>query len=222
MGLAEECLRRGHEVWAIGRHCPPPLSDSVRFVSRDLGVLDDVPGGVRELVDLGQRFDLVVLNAGVLAAIRDLSQTPLEDVQRSMNLNVWANKLLLDALFERAAEVRQVIGISSGAAVSGNRGWNAYALSKATFRMLLQLYAAERAETHFCSFAPGLVDTGMQDYLCGLSVEAIAKYPTVARIQSRRGTPDMPTPAELAPRLLEAFVQVLGTPSGGFVDIRKM
>jgi hypothetical protein len=88
--------------------------------------------------------------------------------------------------------------------------------------MLLRLYAAEMPDTHFCSVAPGLVDTAMQDYLCGLDEEHASTFPSVARIQGARGTEAMPTPEVLAPRLLRIFEQVRERPSGDFVDIRKM
>ena len=86
--------------------------------------------------------------------------------------------------------------------------------------MMLKLYAAEIPDTHFCSLAPGLVDTSMQDYLCGLEASYGAKFPTVARIQSARGTDGMPSPEQLAPRLLDKIGELLKEPSGSFIDIR--
>ncbi len=38
---------------------------------------------------------------------------------------------------------------------------------------------------HFCALAPGLIDTAMQDYLCGL--DASERFPSLARIQAARG-----------------------------------
>ena len=118
--------------------------------------------------------------------------------------------------------MRQVIGISSGAAVRGSRGWNGYALSKAAFAMLIQLYAAERSETHFCSLMPGIVQTKMQDDLCSLSAEQRRQFPAVERLIAARGTADMPLPDVAAAALLDAFEWALKEPSGALLDLRKL
>jgi len=92
---------------------------------------------------------LVVLNAGILPAFADLKDTGMADIKDSMQVNVWANKVLLDYLLATIPEIKQVIGISSGASQSGHRGWNAYAISKAALNMLLALYSFHRFSTRF-------------------------------------------------------------------------
>jgi NAD(P)-dependent dehydrogenase (short-subunit alcohol dehydrogenase family) len=194
----------------------------LHFVQQDIADFQTLPQALSNLTAGIDQFDLVILNAGMLGGIRDLCDTPLDEIQRVMTLNTWANKILLDSLFAQGLGITQVIGMSSGAAISGSRGWSAYALSKATFKMLLQLYAAERPQTHFCSIAPGLVDTAMQDYLCELPASACQTYPSLGRIQAARGTDTMPTPNELAPTLLQHFEKVRSEPSGCFIDIRNL
>jgi len=221
--LAAEFLKSGDIVYALNRGAPAePRDTGLHFVGHDLSDLDGIPSAMSELLTDATHLDLVILNAGVLGPIRDLVNTPMDELQHVMDINTWANKILLDTLIRRGVTVDQVIGISSGAAVSGNRGWNSYSLSKAAFVMLLRLYAAELPATHFCSVAPGLVDTAMQDYLCGLDEAHASTFPSVARLQSARGTEAMPGPEALAPRLLRIFDQVLDRPSGDFVDIRKL
>ncbi|MBW2712440.1 MAG: SDR family NAD(P)-dependent oxidoreductase [Deltaproteobacteria bacterium] len=224
--LARACLERGDQVYGISRRTPDwqPHSnhaEDLHFARQDITDFETLPQTLATLLKGVKKLDLLLLNAGVLGEIRDLHDTPLEEIQRVMTVNTWANKVLLDSLFDQGVAMEQVVGMSSGAAVSGSRGWNAYALSKASFKMLLQLYAAEWPETHFCSFAPGLVDTAMQDYLCDLSAEDCQTYPSLGRIQSVRGTKAMPTPDELAPTLLECFPQIRSEPSGSFIDIRN-
>lgn len=222
--LASACLQRGDRVYAMNRREPDLEQNpgTLRFQRHDLSDLEGIPNALAQLLGGVDHLDLIVLNSGVLGPIRDLVDTPMDELQRVMDINTWANKLLLDSVAKSGISVRQVIGISSGAAVSGNRGWNSYSLSKAAFAMLLRLYAAEMPATHFCSVAPGLVDTAMQDYLCGLDQDHATTFPSVARIQGARGTEAMPTPEDLAPRLLSVFEQVLDRPSGDFVDIRKL
>ncbi len=220
--LARACLERGDRVFGLSRRTPSQLSSEAgfHFQAQDLTDAEEIPASLRALLGGVAKLDLVVLNAGALGEIKDLRDTGLDEIRQVMEINTWANKVLLDALLALGIPVTQVIGISSGAAVSGSRGWNAYALSKAAFKMLLQLYAAEAPATHFCSFAPGLVDTAMQDYLCGLPTEQCDIFPSLGRIQATRGTADMPSPEALAPTLLDCFDKVRSKPSGCFVDLR--
>lgn len=168
-GLAKVYLERGAEVYGCSRREPADLvANGLRFASVDL---TDETGGARtfgELIRTAGHFDTVILNAGKLGEIRDMADTPLDDLRETMEVNVWANKWLLDALFADGRTVGHVVAISSGASQSGSRGWNGYSLSKAALNMLVKLYAGERPETHFTAFAPGLVDTAMQDYLTNL------------------------------------------------------
>ena len=48
--------------------------------------------------------------------------------------------------------------------------------------MLIELYAKEHAETHFISLAPGIIDTGMQDYI--YTIEEEEKFPVVQKLKS--------------------------------------
>jgi benzil reductase ((S)-benzoin forming) len=223
LALARALLARGDRVLALQRR-PSPLAGAPGF--SELGCDLEDHAGIEPRVGLllagVKRLDLIVLNAAIASPIADLADTPLADIQRVMNINTWANKLLLDAVFARGIRVDQVVGVSSGAAVNGSRGWNGYALSKAAFLMLLALYAAERPETHFCSLAPGIVQTRMQDDLNDATPEALEKFPALKRLVAARGTPDMPLPELAAPRLLEAFERARGQASGAFVSLKSL
>ncbi|NQZ60089.1 MAG: hypothetical protein HRT88_21775 [Lentisphaeraceae bacterium] len=59
---------------------------------------------------------------------------------------------------------------------------------------LIQLYAHENVDTHYAAFAPGLIDTSMQDYLC--SRQDVDEFPSLQRIQSARSTMSMPSAVE--------------------------
>ena len=223
LALARLWLAQGARVLALQRR-PSPLLGRPQFreVYADLADLEALPERVRELLDGTAELDRVVLNAAVAAPLRDLADTPLAELRQLMDINTWANKLILDALYGSGVRIRQVVGISSGAAVRGSRGWNGYSLSKAAFVMLIQLYAAERPETHFCSLMPGIVQTKMQDDLCSLGADERRKFPAVERLLAARGTPDMPLPDVAAAALLAAFDQALQEPSGSLLDLRKL
>ena len=153
---------------------------------------------------------------------RRLKGASIEEIRHVMDVNVWANKVLIDVLFERLENVDQIVAISPGAAVSGSRGWNAYSLSKATLNMLIDLYSKEYASCHFCALAPGLIETGMQDYITGLPDSYQAKYPLVKILKEARGTEKMPKPMETAKIVSKSIANALKQPSGSFLDVREM
>jgi NAD(P)-dependent dehydrogenase (short-subunit alcohol dehydrogenase family) len=220
-GLAKIYLEQGAQVYGCSRRAPDDLIQSgLHFASVDLSDGKAGPEKLSNLIGDVERFDCVILNAGKLGEIRDMKDAPLEDLRETMEINVWANKWILDMIFEQASEVKQVVGISSGASHSGSRGWNGYSLSKASLNMLIKLYAGERPSTHFTSFAPGLVDTAMQDYLTDLPADE--RYKPLEILKSAKGTDKMPDSATCAQMLIDAFPKLLERPSGEFADIRKL
>lgn len=189
-------------------------------VSQDLGDLEGMKKPLTDFIAGLDRFDLVVLNAGILPKIRDMKETSIEDIKNVMDVNVWSNKMLLDILFQNLGMIKQVVAISSGAAVNGSRGWNAYALSKATLNMLISLYAAENTNTHFISLAPGIIDTDMQEFISSLPDDE--RFPVVASLKNAKGTEMMPDAQTAAPKLDRAFRKAFKFSSGDFIDIRNI
>ncbi len=221
-GLAKYYLDQGHTVYGISRSHNETLEDheNFRFKSVDLLALDQIKEEITSLLEPLSHLDLVVLNAGILPNIGDMQETSLQEIKKVMDINVWANKLLLDTILKEAPPA-QVVAISSGASVSGSRGWNAYSLSKATLNMLVNLYAQEAEHTHFIAMAPGIIDTNMQEYISGLPDDF--SFPVVEKLKKAKGTPQMPPAEKAAPALAEAFIHARKKyPSGDFVDIRKM
>lgn len=221
--LARAFLAEGHEVLGCSRRGNAELckSDQYREALVDLADAAAVHERVPELLGDEQALDLVVLNAGVLGEFGDLAKADLAELQRTMQINLWANQIAMQALLANACVPRRVVAISSGAAVRGRRGWSGYALSKAALNMFVQLWAAELSDTHCAALAPGLIDTAMQDTLCGLPQDD--RYDSLDFLRGARDTVDMPKASEIAPRLaalcwsMEAHCE-----SGGFVDVRAL
>lgn len=220
--LAKYYLDSGHLVCGISRKMNEELNNysNFHFLVQDITRFSELETNLFSFLKDVQVFDLVILNAGVLNEIKDLKDTSLHEIMKVMDVNVWANKILIEALFREVNKIRQVVAVSSGAAVSGARGWNAYSLSKATLNMLINLYAKEYPGTHFCTLAPGLVDTGMQDYI--FSLEYDEKFPIVKRLKEAKGTGKMPKPDEAARSFARAVKLAKNYESGIFLDVRKM
>ncbi|QOC21699.1 SDR family NAD(P)-dependent oxidoreductase [Wenzhouxiangella sp. AB-CW3] len=223
-GLTEALLERDAIVWGMSRSgcaLKPKYDDVLRDRIQDLGSLNSIDEGLDSLLSDCLRLDLVILNAGILGRIQEISHTDVHDLEHMMRVNVWANKVILDWLIERQLPVDQVVAISSGAAVNMNYGWGGYSLSKAALNNLIQLYAQEMPDTHLVSLAPGLVDTGMQDYLCE-EVDS-EDFPSVQKLRDARGTDDMPGPRAAGDGIIDLLDTLKNDyESGAFVDIRDM
>jgi NAD(P)-dependent dehydrogenase (short-subunit alcohol dehydrogenase family) len=217
-GLARILSDRGLRVYGISRRgCDLPGVHDQRC---DLSDPAAVPAALANLLAEVETLDLVVLNAGILGTIRDLTRTPLAEAKRVMDVNLWANKTVMDWLHARGLPIAQIVMISSGAAVLGNRGWGGYALSKAALHMRAKPYAHEFPRTHIAAIAPGIIDTAIMDHLC---TEADADtFPALKRLRRARGTDAMPGPVAAAQRLIAVLPELKAHPSGSFIDIREL
>jgi NAD(P)-dependent dehydrogenase (short-subunit alcohol dehydrogenase family) len=218
LGLTQYYLQRGDSVVSLSRSRCPLEYDRLRQRQCDLAQLDGIADCLTGL--LPARIDLAILNAGILGEIQDLADTPMSQVREIMDINLWANKIIIDHLIRHKIQVEQLILVSSGASINGNRGWGAYSISKAALNMMAKLYAHEMPATHITAYAPGIIHTRMQDYLCQ-QVDT-AKFPSVQNLVNAYQTPDMPDIDNAAERIATSFARCLEFPSGSFVDIRQL
>ena len=218
LGLTRMLKDQGAAVYGLSRSgCPEETAGDIRV---DLADYAGIAPAMAQLLDGVERLDLVVLNAGLLGQIQSMQEADIAELRQLMDVNVWANKPILDHLLARGIEVGQIIAISSGAAVSGNFGWSGYSISKAALNMFVQLYAHEFPETPMHSLAPGLVDTAMQAFI---SEEVdVERFPALKRLQEARGTDAMPDNDTAAQRILDSLEDVRAIPTGRFADLRNL
>ena len=213
--LALEALSRGSEVYALSRRLPPELEGKIRFEKCDLLALEEIPPSVFRLLQGVEKLDLVILNAGILGRFGDMKEVPLYEMKKVMDINLWANKVIIDSLRDLGISPEMIIAISSGAGHNCNRGWNAYSLSKAALNCLVKLYAREMEETHLIALAPGLVLTPMLEEVMSKDVE---RFPSVKRIiESPKRTPQ-----EAAHLILDLVPRLREFESGSYVDVREL
>jgi NAD(P)-dependent dehydrogenase (short-subunit alcohol dehydrogenase family) len=221
-GLAKTFLEKGNEVFGISRREPKELIALAGYHHLNLDLTDTkkmqhtLPGFLMNQ----HQFDLVILNSGVLGEIKLMKEVSLDEMKAVFEINVWANKVLLDQLLSMQLKIKQVVGMSSGAALRSTPGWGSYSLSKAGLDMLMNIYAKEYPETHFCGFAPGLVDSEIQEYI--YSIEDADKYPSAKKLQEARYTELMPDAITAAPMLIEGMKKALQCESGSHVDVREL
>jgi NAD(P)-dependent dehydrogenase (short-subunit alcohol dehydrogenase family) len=222
-GLAKHYLAKGWRVYGASRRKPDDLAKhpELVFAGLDLFDLEAIKHVIQQLLHNQKYLELVILNAGQYGRFGDMRAQSLDDILKLFDLNVWANKVILDEVFSDDRQVSQVVAMSSGASLNGNRGWGGYSLSKAALNMLIRLYSRENPNTHFAAFAPGLVETPMLDYL--LSLPPDPQYPSLEVVRNKRGTTEMPTADEAAPFLAEAIASLPElVESGTYCDVREL
>ncbi len=214
--FVEYFLKKGYEVYALSRHLKDEFKGKIHFQHCDLLAIETVYPSTQKLLQNVKKLDFVILNAGLLTPLKDIHDTPIYEMEQMMDINVWANKIILDCIIDMKIEVPEIIAISSGASVNGNRGWHGYSISKAALNMLVKLYSREMENTHIIALAPGLIMTPMLEQFV-LSADE-NKFPSVQRIKN---APKM-TPEEAVQNIINKMNKLKDIPSGSYVDIRNL
>ncbi|KAF9247287.1 hypothetical protein BU15DRAFT_39073 [Melanogaster broomeanus] len=118
----------------------------------------------------GPVLDGLVLNAGTLDPLARISNTTiaLDAWKRHFDVNFFSLVSALQAALpalRSSPSTGRVIFISSGAATGNIPGWAAYNAGKAAMNSLARTLAKEEPTIVSLAFAPGKVDTAMQETL---------------------------------------------------------
>ena len=163
LALTNYYLQKGFKVYGISRNKPEIQNQNFIHISFDLSKILEIKTSLTTILKEIKNLDLVFLNAGMLGKIKILQELSIEEMQEVYNLNVYANKELLDILMQ--IDVKNIFIISSGASKTGYKGWGSYSLSKAGVNMLVNLYSNEMFNTKIIALAPGVIKTPMTDYI---------------------------------------------------------
>jgi len=216
--LAEYYLEKNYDVIALSRHLPKDLEKfkNLKFYYCDLEALEKVYSITEKALKDIKKLDIAWLNAGLLTELKDIYDTPIYEMERMINVNVWANKLILDCFIDLNIDIPLIIAISSGASVNGNRGWHGYSISKASLNMLIKLYSREMERTKLIALAPGLILTPMLEKFV-LSADE-DKFPSVQRIKN---APKF-SPEEAVENIISKLDKLSSFESGSYIDIRNI
>jgi NAD(P)-dependent dehydrogenase (short-subunit alcohol dehydrogenase family) len=104
-----------------------------------------------------------VLNAARIDPIGAVDDIDEEEWLRCLHLNLSAPFLLAKKLLPALTQTRgRLITVGTGAATQPIPSWSAYCASKAALLMLIRVIATEKPDITAFSFAPGVVNTAMQ------------------------------------------------------------
>ena len=175
--LAKKFIARGDKVYGTSRR---KTNLNINHLQCDFNNLEELAINFHNFIKNVLEFDIVILNAGMLGEINKISDLSVNQFNEIFNVNVLANKIILDRLLLNKINLKQIIGISSGAALKSYYGWSLYCCSKAAFKQLLSTYAQEYPNIQFTSLAPGIIKTDMQNYINSLDKN---NFPSVEKFQ---------------------------------------
>jgi len=203
-GLAKYYVENGDEVYAIGRK--NPFDDALRFYRLDVSAYEKIPHAIESLEI--EELDLAILNAGILSEIKEMKHWSVKELQNIFDINVWANKVLIDEL---APFTKKIVVMSSGAAVNGNPGWGGYSLSKCAVNMMVSIYSKE-IDSRIYALAPGVIDTDMVEKV--ISGDH-SKFPSLDRVEAGRISLE-----KGVERIVTTISKLDRFQSGDFIDVR--
>lgn len=214
LALAKLYLKKGYIVYGINRTIPPIDHENFHFKKCDLSNTSTIKSQLATYIKDISSFEIVYLNAGMLGEVKVLEDINLDEMKDVYELNVYANKELLDIL--TTVQVQTIIATSSGASINASKGWASYSLSKAGLNMLINLYAKEMIKTKLLCVAPGVIQTPMTDYIrCDIDDNIF----TSAKILKNG---EIQTPKKAAKRLNKMISRADEFQSGSFLDLRNI
>ena len=213
---AVEAARRGAHVIAVARTVGgleelddeiQDLGSSATLVPLDLQDGDAIDRLGAAIFERWGLLDGLIANAGMLGVLSPLPHVSPEDFEKVLAVNVTANFRLIRStdLLLRQSEGGRAVFVSSGAARSARPYWGLYAASKAALDAMVKSWAGEIVQTKVKAnvFYPGVVRTAMR-----------------AKAMPGENPDTLPTPAEIAPRLVDLLAPDLAE-TGKLYDIDK-
>jgi benzil reductase ((S)-benzoin forming) len=214
LALTNYYLEKGFKVYGISRNKSNIENINFTHIIFDLSEISKIKEILSPIIQDISQIETVFLNAGMLGKIRVLDELSTSEMQEVYKLNVYANKKLLDIL--KSIKVKNILAISSGASLTGYKGWGSYSLSKAGVNMLINLYSNEMLNTKLLAVAPGVIKTPMTDYIRFELDENI--FPSAKKLSEGL----VQTPEETAIKLDNLINKIDEFESGSYVDVRKI
>lgn len=211
--LAKQFSLEGHNVYGMSRK----KSDlQIKQAQVDFINPQSIVVSMDNLIDV-DKIDLVILNAGQLGEINKTNNIKINQFNDIFNVNVLSNKVIIDWLLNHNINIKNIIGISTGASLKAYYGWSLYCASKAAFKQLLSTYAYEEPNIHFLSLAPGIIKTKMQEYIYKIDS---SKIPSVKKFKDMFNTMD--TADIVANKIINNLSYFSELESGDYFDLRNI
>ena len=166
----------------------------------------------------------LINNAGSLGEINSLGNLNSEDIEQTIQLNSVTPLVLSNEFIKLTNELKckkQIITISSGAAINPYAGWSVYCSSKAAIEMMTKTIAQEQNElangVKAIAIKPGVVDTNMQTQIRKTSEKA---FKNVQRFIDLKKKKELYSPKFVADKIYQIDLQN-ELENGAIIDLRN-
>lgn len=222
--MAEQLLERGWSVVGIGR------THTIHHKNYTSVICDLSLTQSAEHIELNIKSEaeelLLVNNAAGLYEIGYFGEISNATFQNGLQLNLIAPAILMNRFISLTNDlkmIRKILNISSGASVNPYDGWGMYGASKAgidTFTSSLTKELAKKSDkrTFVYSVAPGVVDTGMQEYIRKAPDDS---FSAVERFREMHKNNQLSSPNIAASKVLSVIFASPEKPSGRY-DVREL
>ena len=191
----------------------------------DLNLIESLVHNIVEKIDFSIVNTLSLINnAGVLSPIMPADRCSSTEILQNFQVNTIA-PIILTAQFIKQTEnsncKRTVVNISSGAGKKPYYGWSAYSSSKAAIDMYTRVVGLEQVNrdnpVKIFSFAPGVVDTEMQEKIRKTKAE---DFDSVERFKAFKLDGKLLKPEFVAKKLID-LMNRSDLIQGGIYDIKE-
>ncbi len=172
LGLVKEYSKNGYRVISISRTKNPKQIDVEQYQC-DISNIENIENVMIEIFsELENKVDKITLinNAGYLGDINSIEEIEPSNINYTISINLIAPIVFCSQFIKFTKKIackKQIINISSGAAVSPYESWSMYCSSKAGLDMLTKVVSKEQSNVEnnvdIVSIYPGVVETNMQE-----------------------------------------------------------
>lgn len=193
--------------------------DKMLSIKTNFENLNQVKNNILKLINTSNQYEYIILNAGILGKIDLTKNLSIKEIKRTLDVNLFANKIIIDQILSNSIKFKSLITISSGASIKTKFGWFAYSSTKATLRFLIENYALENKNKHFISYNPGIIETNMQKKIRKINSK---KIPSIKRFKQLYKDKLIQSPEEASLSLFSNLNKLLKFESGSYIDSREI
>ncbi len=164
------------------------------------------------------KIDYLILNAGLLGDLNLFSKVNFKKFERILNVNFLSNKIIIDYFLSKKVKIKNVICISSGAALKTKYAWGSYCISKAATKMMIETYAEENNKINFINLSPGLIKTKMQKKIFNTK----QNYSSLKKFKTLYKNNLIDTPDKVAFKIIKFLAELKKFKDRSYVDLRNV
>ncbi|MFN4086443.1 MAG: (S)-benzoin forming benzil reductase [Spirosomataceae bacterium] len=230
--LARYFIDQSFLVWGIGRRDMEEIQNDqrsrYRFWERDLSDVESMEKWTESCLNqLPENLEELyfIHNAGTLEPMHLTGHLDEKSLISSIQLNLTSVMILSNVFIRKTQSQpirKRILVISSGAGKNPYIGWAAYCSTKAGVDMFVRVMAEEQQTQEFpvevISFAPGIVDTAMQEKIRATPKE---QFPMLDKFVELKEQGLLAHPADVAPVIFTYLTQEK-VENGIILDIRDL